>query len=463
MEQIINFKDLFVGQDYKVPILNNRYETYINLDNAATTPPFKRVMNKVNEFSPMYSSIHRGNGFKSLLTSDIYEEARNLALNLVNADSINNTAIFIKNSTEAINMLARLYKTEENDIIITSHMEHHSNDLPWRKKATVKYIETTPEGELNIDHFIQLINTFKGRIKLVSITGASNVTGYVNPIYKIARLTHEAGAKILVDASQLIPHSFIDIRDNNDMEHIDFLVYTSHKLYAPFGIGVLVGPRNFFNSIDPDNIGGGTVKIVTEDDIHWTETPEKNEAGTPNVMGAVALASSIKQIQELGYNRIEEHEQFITGYLLSGLKKINGLKIYGSPNADSSKRVGIVSFNLEQLPHALVSAILSFEYGIGVRNGCFCAHPYVLRLLNTKKEDVNRHMRNILEGDKTQIPGLVRVSIGMENTYKNIKKLLFALNNIARGEYSDSYYLDKKTGAYYPYGWDLRYQEYFNF
>lgn len=458
-----NYKDLFVGQDYKVPIINNRYKTYVNLDNAATTPPFNRVMDKINEFSAIYSSIHRGNGFKSLLTSEIYEQARYMALKLINADTTKNTAVFVMNSTEAINMLVRLYKMDKNDIVISTRMEHHSNDLPWRQYANVKYIETTPEGELDMEHFVKLIQTYKDRIKLVSITGASNVSGYLNPIHEIARLTHEAGAAVILDASQLVPHRFTDIRENNDIGHIDFVVYTSHKLYAPFGTGVLVGPRDFFNHMEPVNTGGGTVKMVTEDDVIWDETPEKNEAGTPNVMGAVALAASIKQIQMLGYPSIEEHESSLTEYLLEGLKRINGIRIFGFPKADINKRLGVVSFQVEGVPHALVSAILSYEYGIGVRNGCFCAHPYVLRLLGVDKMEVERHRMDIMAGNKSQLPGLVRVSIGLQNTYEEIDKLLCTLKNITRGEYSHNYYLDYKTGAYIHKDCDINYQNYFNF
>jgi len=458
-----NYKGLFVGQDYTVPIINGRYETYVNLDNAATTPPFKRVMDKVNEFSNIYSSIHRGNGFKSLLTSDIYDQARYMALELIHADITKNTAVFTENSTEAINMLARLYKTDKNDIIISTRMEHHSNDLPWRKYANLKYIETTPDGELDMEHFIKLLHTYKTRIKLVSITGASNVTGYLNPIYEIARLTHEAGAVIMVDASQLVPHRFLDVKENHDMEHIDFVVYTSHKLYAPFGTGVLMGPRDFFNLMEPDNTGGGTVKMVTENDVIWDETPAKNEAGTPNVMGAVALAVSIKQLQILGYPNIEEHESYLTEYLLERLKSMNGIRIFGFPKADINKRLGVVSFQVEGVPHALVSAILSYEYGIGVRNGCFCAHPYVLRLLRINKKEVDGHRLSILEGNKSQLPGLVRVSIGLQNTYEEIDRLLYALNNITKREYSHNYCLNNKTGVYIHKECNTNYHDYFNF
>lgn len=452
-----------MGNDYKVPTLYNGYETYINLDNAATTAPFKRVMDKLNEFSNVYSSIHRGNGFKSLLTSQVYEEARSIALQFIKANPNDNTAIFVRNSTEGINMLAQLYQLGKDDIIISSYMEHHSNDLPWRNKATVKYINVTSNGEIDLKHYAELISKYQGKIKLVSITGASNVTSYINPIHKIAQHAHEVGAKVLVDASQLVPHRQIDIRANSEVSHIDFIVYTSHKLYSPFGIGVLVGPRDFFNNAEPDITGGGTVKIVTNEEVYWEETPSRNEAGTPNVMGAIALASAIKEIQKISYNSIEEQEQGLTNYLLDGLKRIESVKIYGSSENDNVKRLGVVSFNIKGVPHALVSSILAYEYGIGVRNGCFCAHPYVLKLLNVNKGEVSKHKKNILDGDKSQVPGLVRVSIGLQNTFEDIDKLLFALKNIEQGLYSNNYFMDYKTGSYYPNEWNINYNEYFSF
>ena len=224
-----------------------------------------------------------------------------------------------------------------------------------------------------------------------------------------------------------------------------------------------MGPRNFFNLMEPDNTGGGTVKMVTENDVIWDETPAKNEAGTPNVMGAVALAASIKQLQILGYPSIEEHESYLTEYLLERLKSMNGIRIFGSPKADINKRLGVVSFQVEGVPHALVSAILSYEYGIGVRNGCFCAHPYVLRLLGINKKEVGGHRLSILEGNKSQLPGLVRVSIGLQNTYEEIDRLLYALNNITRREYSHNYCLNNKMGVYIHKEYNTNYHNYFNF
>ncbi|MBB6215467.1 selenocysteine lyase/cysteine desulfurase [Anaerosolibacter carboniphilus] len=458
-----NFKSLFLGQDFQVPILGNQYIRYVDLDNAATSPPFIKVVDKVNEFSKLYSSIHRGNGFKSLCSTEIYQEARNIVANFVEAEPDKNTVVFVKNSTEAINKLASLFTFNEEDIILTSFMEHHSNDLPWRKHGIVKNIDIKTTGEIDIDHFKNLVHQYGKRIKLVAITGASNVTGYINPIYDIATMAHEIGAKVLVDASQLAPHRKIDIKRNMDIKHIDFLVFTAHKLFAPFGTGVLVGPNEFFEHAEPDHVGGGMVKMVTSEEVYWDEVPERNEAGTPNVMGAVALAVSIKNIEAIGYGRIEKHEMELTQYLVEGLKEINHIDICGGTSFHIEHRLGVVSFNVENMHHSLVAAILSYEYGIGVRSGCFCAHPYVLRLLNVDSDKVNRYKNSILNGDKSNVPGLVRVSLGLQNNLEDIDRLLMALKNITAGIYSDCYVIDKHSGNYSPKGWTSNFHSYFSF
>jgi selenocysteine lyase/cysteine desulfurase len=258
-----------------------------------------------------------------------------------------------------------------------------------------------------------------------------------------------------------VPHRKINIRSINDIEHIDFLVFTAHKLYSPFGIGVLIGPKDFFNEVEPDHTGGGTVKIVTMDDIYWKDTPERNEVGTPNVIGAVALAASINFMESIGLQVIEKHELKLVQYLLDGLNQIDNLIIYGQTGADTYKRLGVVSFNIEGIHHSLVAAILSYEYGIGVRNGCFCAHPYVLKLLKIDGERFEKYKAQILNRDKSQVPGMVRVSLGLYNTKKDIHELLNALKNISKGNYCKEYVLNKNYGSYAPLNWNFNYHDFF--
>lgn len=449
----INLSDVIVGSNTHIPVIGDSTLKYINFDNAATTPPFKRVMEKINEFSEFYSSIHRGSGFKSNLSTEVYAQCKEIVMEFIGADKEVNTAIFVKNATEALNKVANMFNLVDGDIIICSRMEHHSNDLPWRRKAEVHYIDIDENGELNLNHFEMILKLYGNRVKLVTVTGASNVTGYINPIHEIARLAHSVGAKVLVDASQIAAHRKLDVKNDNNESHIDFIVFSGHKLYAPFGTAVIVGPKGFFNVAEPDTVGGGMVKLVTDEVAYWEESPERNEAGTPNLMGAVALATAIKQISDIGMKEIEEHEYFITKYILENIKKINKIKLYGSTEADSKNRLGVVAFNLDGLSHALVAVILSYEYGIAVRNGCFCAHPYIFRLLKLSSKEIQIHRLNILNNDKTKIPGLVRISVGLYNTIEDVDRLIVSLNNISEGKIKEKYIVSKEQGIYMPQNW----------
>lgn len=451
----MGLKDIVVGSDTRAPIIGGSTAKYINFDNAATTPPFKKVMEKVNEFSEFYSSIHRGSGFKSNISTEIYEQCKEIVMGFVGADKEYNTVIFVKNATEALNKVAAIFNFCDGDIIICSRMEHHSNDLPWRRKAEVHYIDIDENGILNLSHLEMLLKLYGNRVKLVTVTGASNVSGYINPIHEIAKLAHSFGAKILIDASQLAAHKKLDVKNESNEDHLDFIVFSGHKLYAPFGTAVIVGPRSFFNKAEPDTVGGGMVKLVTDDVVYWEESPEKNEAGTPNLIGAVALATAIKQINDIGMKSIEEHEYLLTEYLLQRIKKIDKIRIYGSVEADKEKRLGVVSFNLDSISHGLVAAILSYEYGIAIRNGCFCAHPYVFRLLNLHSKDIQSHRLSILNNDKSKVPGLVRVSFGLYNTIEDIDRLILALNMISKGKIKRKYIIDKEHGTYMPKNWNF--------
>ena len=207
------WRDQVVGLDTKVPLGNGMMATAINFDNAATTPPFKAVIKNICNFAPWYSSIHRESGYKSQLSSHIYELARYKVASFVKASPTVHDVIFVRNTTEAINKLAyRLWDANNKQVILCSDMEHHSNDLPWRDKFHVDYICIDGKGRLMLDDLEDKLKKYRGKVALVTITGASNVTGHINPIHKIAEMTHSHGAKILVDGAQLVPHAPIDMR-----------------------------------------------------------------------------------------------------------------------------------------------------------------------------------------------------------------------------------------------------------
>ena len=349
-----------VGLDVKVPILDGSRRPYVNFDNAATTPAFWDVCETLDLFLPWYSSIHRGTGFKSGVATEAYDDARRIVGHFFGADPAEQVVIFVKNSTEAINKAARRIPLSPDDVVLVSLMEHHSNDLPWRPQATVVHAAVTPQGELDLEDVRRKFAEYGKRIKLLAITGASNVTGAINPIHELAELAHRYGARILVDAAQLAPHRAINVGPAGDPGHIDFLVASAHKMYAPFGAGVLIGPREIFGRGAPDYSGGGTVEIVTEDDVYWASPPDRDEAGSPNVLGAVAMAAACRVLQEIGMDRLAQHEADLTRYTLEELMTIEGIELYG--NLESRRRwriaLGVIPFNVKGLSHYLVGAVL---------------------------------------------------------------------------------------------------------
>jgi len=430
-----SYRDLILGVNKKVPLISGKIVTSINFDNAATTPPFKSVMEDVVNFAPWYSSIHRGEGYKSQLSTKLYEDSRNIVLKFVNAD-FNNTVIYVKNSTEAFNKLSNLLcNPYKKSVILTTDMEHHSNDLPWRNNFIIDYISVDSDGKLSLDDLEAKLNKYNDYVKLVTISGASNITGYKNSIYDVAKLVHKFGSKLLVDGAQLIPHAPFIMNNENSEYNIDFLIFSAHKMYSPFGIGVLIGPKSILDKCEPDEVGGGTVDIVTHDFIKWNESPERHEAGSPNVIGSVALASAIKSLTKIGMNNVERIENNLTAYAVSKIKNIPNLRIY----CDTSKgvdRVSIIPFNICGIDHALVAKILSYEWGISVRSGCFCAQPYVVKLLNISDEFVSERLAN----PNLYHPGMVRISFGLYNTYSEIDILVYALNKISLKR---DYYINK--------------------
>lgn len=425
----MSYRRMVVGVEAEVPLKNGQHVIGINFDNAATTPPFKNVLNSIITFSPWYSSIHRGTGYKSKISSEIYEESRRAVLEFVGADPNYYTAIFVKNATEAINKLSyRLCKKEKKCMILSTSMEHHSNDLPWRDKYNMGYIDVNEDGTLSIEDLKAKLKKYKKQVKLVAVSGASNVTGAKNPIYSIAKLCHKNGVKILVDGAQLVPHCPVDMGQPGSSENIDFLVFSAHKMYAPFGIGVLIGPKEVFMEGAPDYVGGGTVKVVTHDFVSWDDPPEKEEAGSPNVIGAAALMASIRTLNSIGMQNIENHERELTIYALDKLSKIPEVIFYD--NVPVQNRVSIIPFNIKGMPYDKVAQLLSDLGGISVRCGCFCAQPYVQRLLKVPQSVVKK----LIDNKNSKRPGMVRLSFGLYNTFSEIDEFINVLQVIIKKE-----------------------------
>lgn len=398
-----------------------------------------------------YGAVHRGVGAKSYISTDLYEKCRSIVLDFLQANPAYHTVIFVQNTTEALNRLAAGWELPRDSIVITTEMEHHSNDLPWRKNATVRHVRVTADGTLDLNHLEDLLKKNKGRVKAVTVTGASNVTGYVNDLKTIAKLAHAVDAKLVVDAAQLAPHRKITMWSGQADESIDCLALSGHKLYAPFGSGVLVVPKSLMRST-PTQPGGGTVQLVTKHHVEWADLPAREESGSPNVLGAISLACAVKELQKIGMDKVATHESALTDQLLEGLRQMPHVTVYGIPDRRQQDRVGVVSFNVQDLPHGLVGAYLAYCYGIGVRTGCFCAQPYIYHLLGMSEAKIIKRYRQFQAGSPP--PGLVRASLGLYNTPAEIEYFLSALEElkdpVKRQELKEQFSYHPAQAAFLP-------------
>lgn len=413
-----SFRHLFIGLDKKVPISNNNEIIAINLDNSATTPVFKSVLDRISKACELYGAIGRGLGQKSEYSTKIYAESRDYILDFFNAPKEKYTVIFVNNTTEGINRLSNILIEDKNNIVITSRMEHHSNDLPWRGKCNLKYIEVDENGRLKLDELEYLLDRNKGLVKYVTITAASNVTGYINNLSYLSNLVHKYNAKLIIDGAQIVAHKKIDFNKTN----IDYLVFSAHKMYAPFGSGAIIGLKEEFERLNSDLKGGGTVDTVFDNSEILLPPPEKDEAGSPNFFGAIALVQAMKELESIGYDVIEKNENILLEHAIKGLSSIKDVISYGD-NFNIDDRLGIVVFNIKNVYHAECARLLASLRAIAVRQGAFCAHPYVKRLLNVNDEESGR---NLLD-TTCKIPGMVRASFGI---YNSIKELDIFLNTL---------------------------------
>jgi cysteine desulfurase / selenocysteine lyase len=451
--------DEIVGGDVYVPTLAGHLRRSVNLDNAASTPPLKVVREAVHRFAEWYSSVHRGSGFKSQLSTAVLESARTTVADFVGADPDRHVVVFTKHTTEAINKLARDLARSE-PILFTTIMEHHANMLPWRVHASeLHFIHVDASGCLDLEDLErQLRDARTDHPRLVAVAGAYNVSGYTPPVHQLAQLAHRYGARILIDGAQLVPHRRVCMRGSGADDAIDFLVFSGHKLYAPYGAGALIAPRDAFSDT-PDQLGGGIVDLVTLDRVVWAGIPEREEAGTPNVMGVVALATSIRRLLQLGMHNLSHHEEALTAYALARFAGLPGVQVLGP--TDASQPVGVLAFTIDGMPDGLAAAALSYEWAIAVRSGCFCAHPGVSHLLRISTERAAEFQSQIIAHVRSNVPGAVRASIGIHNTPADLEYLFTALEAIVNRKFSDTYTLDLATGDYAPRNWTPDYTEYF--
>lgn len=433
-----------VGDEIMVPCLDGQVRRYVNLDAAASTSALESVADAVTEFLPWYSSVHRGAGLKSQVTTAAFEGARGAVAQFVGAHD-DDVVIFVRNTTEAINVLS--FSLDESTEIISTPIEHHANMLPWRRHALEVIPFTRSPAEL-VAEVRRALARGHGGVRLLAVTGASNVTGEVPPIAELANAAHEAGAEILVDAAQLAPHRAIDMRSLG----IDYLALSGHKLYAPYGAGALIGPRRRLAGKAPMLRGGGAIRFVTLSDVLWHEAPARHEAGSPNTVGTIALGVACDELVSLDMNEIARRERALLRQLSAGLAKIPGIRELTMWSPGSCDRVGVATFVASGYSDHLLAAVLSAEHGIGVRSGCFCAHPLVSHLLQVDDAESERIRAEVAAGDESHVPGAVRASLSLTTSEEDVACLLTALKEIMSGGPRFKYAYQAHRGEYVPIG-----------
>lgn len=396
------------------PILNQQINGHplVYLDSAATSQKPVQVIEAIEDYyKKINSNVHRGVHTLGTWATDAYEGAREKVRKFINAKETAEV-IFTRGTTTSLNMVATCYAREflqEGDEIVTTIMEHHSNFIPWQQAAkvtgaTFKFIPLQPDGTVSLE---DVKKTITNKTKLVSIAYVSNVTGTIHPIKEIAKIAHDNGAVMCVDAAQGAPHLKLDVQDLD----CDFLAFSGHKMAGPTGIGVLYGKRSLLEKMIPYEFGGEMIDFVELYDSTWKELPWKFEGGTPIIAGAVGLGAAIDFLQEIGMDEIERHEQQLVQYAMEQLSAVEGLTIYGP-----KERSGLVTFNLSDVhPHDLATVLDS--YGIAVRAGHHCAQPLMKWLQVSATARASFYLYNTEEDIDALVKGLLKTKEYFGNVF----------------------------------------------
>ena len=325
------------------------------------------------------------------------------------------------------------------DLVVVSKMEHHSNMLPWIRAVgyeRVRFVSLRPDGTLDSDHLRQILDADGARVRVVAVTGVSNVTGIINPVHDFARMAHRVGAEIVIDAAQAAPHVSIAMHPPDDAAAaLDHVIISGHKLYAPGSRGVLVGRREVFRSDRVvGGVGGGAVDYVSTEEVRFkADASDREEAGTPNIPGTIALGIVARLLSAIGMDTARAHEMTLVTDALARLGKNPEVVVYGSTDTERVPRAGVIAFNLRSLPHGLVASVLSDFFNIAVRNDCFCAQPYVKEQLRGVPDVESACTEDTaMSCDVLRRPGMVRASFGVFTTHDDVAKLDEALTWVAR-------------------------------
>lgn len=443
----INQQDLFSEDVLKYPVETTRIGrvSYVNLDNAATTPPLKIVQEGVDDYLKFYGSVHRGAGTKSKKSTDVYEETRQVIKEFVGAPE-NSYVLFTGNTTGAMNTVAYFFSFLEGKVAV-SEIEHSSSWLPWIKSEGEKLLgdkqvdfkdvsktqeriqklgggivlryPLNEEGEFDVQKIEEMLKNNK--IKAFVLTASSNVTGYRPDIKKIGEIVHKYGAYYIVDACQFLQHHKVDMLEMG----IDFLAASGHKFYAPYGGGFLIGPKNFLDEFLPYQIGGGNLPYITKEGVFLRYKNQlAHDPGTPNAVGAVAMAIALKTLKNIGIGKIEEYESNLARKAYEAMKQNSKINLLVKDNQLST----VIPFTVNGQDSCIVAERLNSEFGIGVRAGSFCAYDVVRDLLGV--QDESKIIEAVNHGDTSLIPGIIRASFALCNTEEDVERFIQAINFI---------------------------------
>ncbi len=446
----------FIGLDTVYTLANGKKSQRIYLDSTASTLMMGAAHDAVEAFYEHYANTHSILHFSAHISSKQYQWAHERILSFLKADSDIYTCFFTGSGTTAgINRLARVFRDYRPDrqIALISLMEHHSNDLPHRKhsKEVIHIPLNSHEGRagcINLNALEAELQKNKGNVNYVAVTGVSNVTGIINPIYDIAELAHEYGALILIDGAQLVAHLPVQMSDHkNPNRNIDALVFSGHKTYVPGSPGTVICRKEILENIEPEEVGGGMVENVYVERYEVkTNFPDREEAGTPNIPGAIGLATAIDVLDRIGMQEIFAEEEQLVQIALDKLQKIRGILIYGELDYKICPRAASISFNIKGMDHGLTAAILNDYHNIAVRNECFCAHPYVKEMILDDLLEATETVdeENFEDAFKLK-SGMVRASFGLYNSISDIDALEKALIDITENteSYTAQYHVDE--------------------
>ncbi|MEU6994869.1 aminotransferase class V-fold PLP-dependent enzyme [Streptomyces sp. NPDC046465] len=415
-----------LGRDVTVPLVTGGEVTYAALDYAASAPALQRVWDDVAAYAPYYGSVHRGAGYLSQLSTDLFENSRKTVAEFLGCRE-DDQVVFTRSTTDSLNLLAAALPADCQVFVFET--EHHASLLPWRD-ARVTYLNAprTPDEAV---HTLEraLADRDPYGPALVCVTGASNVTGELWPVRELAAAAHAHGARIVLDAAQLAPHHPVSIGELD----VDWVAFSGHKLYAPFGSGVLAGRSDWLRAAEPYLAGGGASRKVARRadggvDVEWHDSAARHEAGSPNVIGVYSIASACKALTDAGFDELVAREQYLISKVREGLAEVPAVRVL-SLFGDDAPRVGVISFVVDGWNSSHFAAALSAEYGIGVRDGLFCAHPLVRTLLGSEPDEPGEcGAPEAAPGEKSL--NAIRVSFGAGTPDEHVERFVRAVKEL---------------------------------